>query len=286
MAARPLQSADHVLARYGQERHIQNEGACPMATMDQEAIERRIATFPHWLHRIEVAPGVVTPGVSDSPGGLKKLDEIGLPRDCRGLRVLDIGTCDGFYAFEMERRGADVLALDHMPPTQTGFSIASELLGSKVPHVVANVYDLSPERFGKFDIVLFLGVIYHLRNPLLALDKIHDVCRKRVWVETHCIDNLFLTTAGFQPLATVAPNLVNAPIMQFYPRGSLYDGYCNYWAPNVACLRAMIEEANFAVEATLLNGGRALARCHVNNDEWLSYHRAIEQSTVPPPNVP
>lgn len=77
----------------------------------------------------------------------------------------------------MERRGAEVVAIDYALPNITGFNVAAKIFGSKVPYIVENVYDLNLETYGAFDIVLFLGVIYHLRNPLLALDKIHSVVK-------------------------------------------------------------------------------------------------------------
>ena len=126
---------------------------------------------PDWYHQIELAPGLVTPGAHTSGDALKVLNGLGLPADAHGLRVLDIGCRDGFFAFELERRGADVHGLDYADPEVTGFGIASRVLGSRVSYSVANVYDLDPDRFGTFDLVLFLGVLYHLRNPMLALDR-------------------------------------------------------------------------------------------------------------------
>ena len=116
--------------------------------LDSDALRRRIAEHSRWYHRITLAPGVVTPGVQDSAGVLAHLDQLGLPADCSGLSVLDIGVRDGFFAFELERRGAEVTGIDIMPPTETGFAIAAEILGSGVKYLVGNVYDLAPERLG------------------------------------------------------------------------------------------------------------------------------------------
>src|SRR5688572_29489501 len=116
--------------------------------IDLKTLRDRVASHPVWYHRIELAPGLVTPGVSDPQVGLRTLDAMGLPRDCAGMRVLDIGCRDGFFSFEMERRKARVVGLDYADPTVTGFSIAAEALGSHVEYRVENVYDLSPERHG------------------------------------------------------------------------------------------------------------------------------------------
>ena len=114
-------------------------------------------------HQIPIQPGITTPGINNTAQVLALLD---LPDDARGLRVLDLGTRDGFFAFEMERRGAEVIAVDYLPRDQTGFAVASRLLDFKVTFINANIYDLSAERHGTFDVVLFLGLLYHLPDPL------------------------------------------------------------------------------------------------------------------------
>jgi tRNA (mo5U34)-methyltransferase len=229
-----------------------------------------------WYHRIEVAPGVVTPGVNDSQMVLRALD---LPEDLTGLRVLDIGTRDGFFAFECERRGADVTAVDYMEPEQTGFPVAKELLGSSVEFAQDNVYNLTEDRYGTFDLVLFLGVLYHLRDPMLALDRIWDVCRGRLIVETQVIDDALLTSSGeFKALAEIDPELERAPLMQFYPGAVLNNDPTNVWAPNQACLRAMLEEVGFAVDAQLRIGQRGIAFANWEDDHERRYWRRRDRT--------
>src|SRR6478672_2048788 len=170
--------------------------------------QEAIAKQDKWHHRIEVAPGVWTPGLQDTPTVLSQIE---MPDDLTGMRVLDIGARDGFFTFEAERRGArEVVALDNEPPDHTGFGIAATLLGSKASYLTENVYSLDPERYGRFDLVLFLGVIYHLRHPLLALDRIHDVCAPEALlvVETHMIDEgLVDREGGWRSLSDFNPDL-------------------------------------------------------------------------------
>ena len=221
-----------------------------------EEVAALIASVPHWYHRIEVAPGVVTPGTHDSPAALALTP---LPADMSGMRVLDIGARDGFFSFEMERRGAEVTALDYVPPDQTGFAVAAGLLGSKVDYRVENVYALHPERHGRFDLVLFLGVLYHLRNPLLALDRIWDVCAGTLIVESHVIDNAYLDGTGeLVEIESVAPGQSGALLMQFYPGRTLLGDPTNAWAPTGACLAAMVQEAVFDVWHTEVHGTRCI----------------------------
>lgn len=127
----------------------------------------RIADHRAWRHRIEIAPGVVTPGREDCRAELRR---IRFPASLVGRRVLDVGCSDGFYSFEAERRGAtEVVALDDesslLAGTGNGFQLAAEALDSKVRYEIGDVHGLSPSRVGTFDTIVFLKVLYHLRNP-------------------------------------------------------------------------------------------------------------------------
>jgi tRNA (mo5U34)-methyltransferase len=157
-----------------------------------------IAAVPMWYHSIEISPGVVTPGAFD----LRPIvDRLPWP-EVRGKRCLDVGTSDGFLAFELERRGAaEVVAVDipaheqwdwelpfrergpeYMryvagPTLGAGFRVARELLGSSVHPEPGSVYDLDPDSIGQFDVVVCGSLLLHLRDPLRALKAIHGVCR-------------------------------------------------------------------------------------------------------------
>ena len=208
--------------------------------------EEAIAKQSKWHHRIEVAPGVVTPGLQQTED---LLGQIGMPEDLTGMRVLDIGARDGFFTFEAEKRGAaEVIALDNEPPDHTGFAIAAELLDSKATYVTENVYALDPERFGRFDLVLFLGVIYHLRHPLLALDRIHDITADDglMLIETHMIDEGLVDGEGnWARLADFNADLPGLPIVQYYPGDMLGSDPTSQWAPNRTALEGWLRGAGF-----------------------------------------
>jgi tRNA (mo5U34)-methyltransferase len=246
---------------------------------DAATLQSLIAQHPHWYHRIEVAPGIVTPGVHDSPSMLAHLDQLGLPKQGTGLRVLDIGCRDGFFSFELEKRGAEVIGIDYVSPTQTGFAIASELLHSHVTYLTENVYALSPERHGMFDLVLFLGVLYHLRNPLLALDTLHRLCKPGAWLfaETQLLDNCFLLADGtITSLAQAAPGLEHIPLMQFYPNRTFLNDPTNKWAPNMACLRQMLEEAQFEIVAEMIYASRGYCVARAIADPRLENYKQLD----------
>ncbi|MCL4383946.1 FkbM family methyltransferase [Patescibacteria group bacterium] len=230
----------------------------------KEEIQEKITSVKNWYHQFEILPGLITPGVNDSSEVLKLLD---LPEDCSGLSVLDIGARDGFFSFELEKRGAKVMALDYVPKNTTGFSVMAEILNSKNVHYVQdNIYNISPKKYGKFDIVLFLGLLYHLPDPIKALHIVRSVCSNKMYIETQGIENSFLLPNGqFTPLASISPILENIPLMQFYPKHTLNNDPSNYWAPNLICLNNMLEETSFKVVKSFVNGNRLIAHCQTDD---------------------
>jgi tRNA (mo5U34)-methyltransferase len=245
-----------------------------MAPLGREEIERLVAAVPYWHHRMEFPHGVVSPGAYDPRGLFQLLD---LP-DLAGRRVLDIGTRDGFYAFECERRGALVTAVDHADPDLTGFMAARTILGMKTAYQQANVYDLDPADLGTFDVVLFLGVLYHLRHPLWALDRLRRLCTGLLVVESLVCDSaLFVGYECARPLAEVAPGLVEVPMAQFLPVGRFHPDPTNKWVPNVAGLRALLAEAGFLPRAAHTWAERALVHAvpddHSEASRWAALDR-------------
>ena len=144
-----------------------------------------------WYHTLELTPELTTDGWFDNG---PHVHHYRLPERMEGMRVLDVGTWDGFWAFEMERRGADVVALDvehageyDWPPRRRpaqfadirrgdGFRLAKEILGSSVERVHCNIYEALPENLGTFDLVLCGVVLVHLRDQLLALERLAGLC--------------------------------------------------------------------------------------------------------------
>ncbi len=163
-------------------------------------LNARVAEVAPWYHTLDLGSGVVTEGMFD----LRRLvDRYGLPDDLTGRRVLDVGTFDGFWAFEMERRGAQVVALDvdriqeldwppRLRPGEDGprghtFAVAYEALQSTVERVSCSIYEATAERVGgPFDLVFCGSVLIHLRDPMLALERMAGLCQgKLVLAEEH-----------------------------------------------------------------------------------------------------
>jgi tRNA (mo5U34)-methyltransferase len=156
-----------------------------------EAIKQRIKGL-HWAHPIDLGHGVITrPEWHVQRRFQRRLRLMQIPEDLRGWTVLDIGAWDGFFSLECERRGAGrVLAIDTYAWDHYGmdsFLAAREILGSNVEYMRRDVHEMTPENTGCFDLVLFFGVFYHMRNPLLGLEKIAAVTRKLLICETHVL---------------------------------------------------------------------------------------------------
>jgi tRNA (mo5U34)-methyltransferase len=181
-----------------------------------------------WHHQIDLGRGVITPGKDHSA---LKLRELQLP-SLEGKSVLDVGAWDGYFSFAAERLGASrVVALDSViwhNISKEPFEIARKALGSNVEDVELEVLEINPEAVGKFDVVLFMGVLYHMRDPLAALEAVASVTSDLLVVET-----LVDMTYSRRPAAA------------FYP-GTYFGGdYSNWWGPNAPAAIGMIEEFGF-----------------------------------------
>lgn len=215
-----------------------------------------------WYHTIDLGNGVVTPGFVDNRSTVHLY---GLPEDLSGKRCLDIGTYDGFWAFEMERRGAsEVIGIDVDSPSDhdiprrlresfltegdpeevlrrrweeqlaqlglqfpgEGFRLAREVLGSRVRRETLNVYDLSSERLGRFDLVLISQLLLRLRDPQTALENIFSVTR-----------GVAIVAEPFDPDL----ESLGRPLSEFV--GTTSMGI--WWRHNIKALRKMMEVAGF-----------------------------------------
>lgn len=200
--------------------------------MDPQTLRAEVAKLG-WWHRIDLGRGIVTPGTDDSP---RKLAGLGMPTDLRGKRVLDIGAWDGFFSFEAERRGAArVVAVDASwtgpdgGPTKYGFNLAHRALESRVESLHLSVHDLDPASLGTFDLVLFLGVLYHVRDPLGALERVRAVTSGLAIIETET-DMLWK----------------RRPALGFYPGAELNGDSTNWFGPNIPALLGMAAAAGFS----------------------------------------
>lgn len=224
-----------------------------------------------WYHSIDLGPageGIVTPGNPPDENVVSR----GLP-DLNGKTVLDIGAWDGFWSFLAEKRGAShVTAMDHFAwcvdfpkrleywermeaegkvpdfrldftefwqpetmPGRAGFDLASQLLGSSVTPIVCDFMEADPAVVGTFDVVFFLGVLYHLREPLTALERVRALTREVAVIETEAIAVLGMPGARF---------------LEFHESGGLRGDYTNWFVPTEKALLALCEAAGFSKATT------------------------------------
>ncbi|EFL52063.1 Methyltransferase type 11 [Solidesulfovibrio fructosivorans JJ]] len=206
----------------------------------------RLLAVPWWYHAFEILPGIMTPGVCRYKPHLL---EHPLARHVAGKRVLDIGAWDGPYTLEMARRGARVTAFDIQPPQQSGFDAMRALNGIDAAHICESVYNLAPDAHGRFDVVLFFGVYYHLRSPLLAIANINAVLEDGglVFVEGAVLEGAGHVDAYCADNADSIANVAAMP-MAYYVKDIFQDHWSNWWVPNMACLRHWFTSSGFTVE--------------------------------------
>jgi tRNA (mo5U34)-methyltransferase len=200
---------------------------------DRASLAQQIDQLP-WHHQIDFGNGLLSRG--NTPiDHLKTTAEIYFRGIVSGRSVLDIGCWDGFNSFEAHRLGATrVLAADHFAWSEKcwgdrgSFDLARRHLAPAVEVMDIDLPDMTPERVGTFDIVLFAGVFYHLRNPFLTVEQIARLSREWVIVETHM-------------------NAENEkrPAMIFYPTNELANDPTNWWGPNRPCVEAMLKDVGF-----------------------------------------
>lgn len=233
----------------------------------RERLQQSSDAIGFWWHSIDLGQGVVTPGKKTAALLGRELDALCLP-SLTGKTVLDIGAWDGFYSFAAERRGAQrVVALDHYvwsidrplanayharyanapvapppieqtscwqpgeKPGKRGFDTAHAALGSRVESVYGDFMTVDPAQIGMFDVVLFLGVLYHMENPLASLRRLAGFTKGVAIIETHAI---------------AVPAFEHRALCEFYPRGELDGDVSNWWGPNLKALEEMCLAAGFS----------------------------------------
>jgi len=203
-----------------------------------------------WYHSFEFPDGSVINGYMPLAVQKERYARYPIPDNLSGKRLLDIGAWDGWFSFEAERHGGQVLAIDYVEvPT---FQQVHRRLESKVDYRVLDFYELPAAGLGKFDVVFFLGVLYHLRHPLLALEIVCGLTSDVAVVESFVID-----------AETWREHQDAIPTLEFYETFELGNQYDNWSGLTVACLLAMCRAAGFArVELMFAGGTYAGAACY------------------------
>jgi len=216
------------------------------------SLRARIEALAPWFHNLQLDGIATAPDhfLGDYPSFKWQSFADALPLDLTGQSVLDIGCNAGFYSLEMKRRGADrVVSIDSDGRYLRQAALAAEVTGLSLEFHEMSVYDIA-RLHQRFDLVLFMGVLYHLRYPLLALDLI----RSHVVADMLICQSLQRGSASVADVAEDYPfdetalfDEPSAPRMQFIEHRFAGDP-TNWWIPNRSCTEAMLRSAGFRIE--------------------------------------
>lgn len=213
------------------------DGECAKSAAPTPTLKEEIAA-QYWWHSIDLGNGLVTPGRKSTRRMAREFANTFGKLDLTGCSVLDVGAWAGGFSVEAKRRGAArVVAVDHYTwnaPEFRGreaFDLVNRVtgFGLEAVDIDLDAPQLSLAELGTFDVVLFLGVFYHLRDPIAGLREVAALARQVLVVET-----------------LVERRLNPRPSMIFYPGNERADDATNWWGPNIACMVELLRQAGFA----------------------------------------
>jgi len=213
-------------------------------TINCSAEDIELLSNTNFRHRIHISGNLYTKGKTDVERSIKAYN---IPNDFyEGRRVLDIGAWSGGFTFYFERLGAKAVALDVMDPAKSGFNTLKRILCSKADHLRKAVYELDTVSDGTFDAVFFQGVFYHLKHPLLALEKINAVMKTGALLFGGGTtgDTYFNNNDCTINLAENHPSVNSFPVT-FFVRDSFLGDKTNWFVPNEICVEAWLKRSGF-----------------------------------------
>lgn len=223
-------------------------------TLTVSEIEQRIRELGPWFHNLSLHGIATAPDhfLGDYPSFKWKNFAHAIPSDLTGMSVLDVGCNAGFYSLEMKRRGARlVIGIDHDESYLAQARFAAEVTGLDVQFEQLSVYEV-PQLRQRFDLVIFMGVFYHLRHPLLAL----DILRQHAANDWLLFQSMLRGSRAAVAVAEDYPFQESAifdhpayPKMHFIENSYSQDP-TNWWVPNRSCAEAVLRSAGFRIVAT------------------------------------
>jgi tRNA (mo5U34)-methyltransferase len=243
--------------------------------MMREQIQGELKRLAPWFHRIDLGDGLYTKTESvmgepvDHPLGPWQTIQTLIPRDLSGKTVLDVGCNAGFYAFETKRRGASrVLGVDGQRQHVRQGLFVRKVLGLDVEFRRLNVYDVNPRSVGRFDITLALGLLYHLKHPILALENLYQVTKELLIIETAIMPRE-RTPESFKHSFGAAQAVLH-PLVYVENPPAAKEQVFNWFLPGVEALTALLRNTGFAeVELVEQKDERAVVVCRKGRNETL-----------------
>lgn len=222
------------------------------AHMEQSEIRHQVDLLGPWFQNIDLRGVPTAPNhfLGDYPRCKWQHFSEALPHDLRGKTVLDIGCNAGFYSLEMKRRGAArVVGIDSDPGYLAQARFAADVMGADIEYRQLDVYDVG--QLGEtFDLVIFMGVLYHLRHPLLALDLLWEHVVRDTLVFQSLMrgsSDIFIPEPDY-PFSNAEPfSQTGYPVMYFVEQSYSHDP-TNWWIPNRACVEALLRTAGFVIQ--------------------------------------
>ncbi len=211
----------------------------------QRQVEKLLRSTPY--HSLQLPDGTVIPGLIGIPELEKRIASFPIPASLHGRRILDVGAASGWNSFAMAARGASVTAVDCVEFEE--LTALRQIITPEIDYRILDVDELSPTELGTFDHVLFLGVLYHLRHPLLALERICSLTTESAWVESFVSDPV--------------DGMSDACSLEFYEIDELGGQIDNWYGPTARCLTALCRAAGFVrVQLEYVTNRRAGVTCH------------------------
>ena len=219
----------------------------PAARLERDELVARVAGAGWWYQRIDLGQGVFTTEGPQYHEVVWQRVSPAFPPDLGAATVLDVGCNAGYFAIELKRRGAGrVLGVEPVPLHFEQATLCRDVLGLDIEYLPIDAHELG--RIGEtFDVVVFTGVLYHLRHPLLVLEQVGRLCRDVIVLETECIvedaRNVVYVRQG--PQGHVAVTACPRGFMKYVETAELNDDGSNWWIPDTECVLGLLRTVGF-----------------------------------------
>lgn len=213
----------------------------------REELVALVKSFPYWYHRIYLGHGVYTLEAPTYPDWVWHRAKVVFPIDLKGASVLDVGCNAGYFSIQAKRRGAGrVVGIEPIEDHLKQAEVCRQIWGLDIEYLAMDAHQIDRLQ-DTFDIVIFTGILYHLKNPLYVLEEVGRVCRDAIVVETEIMaespGNVVYVRQG--PYGHTPIIACRKGIMKFIEGDELNSDGSNWWIPDTECVLGMLRTAGF-----------------------------------------